>query len=139
MDLQSARLLRPQDSPGRNTEVGGYALLQGIFLTLLCLRSPLTGRFLTNSDTWEAYPHVPGQPPKVRRMCTVESGSWVHSLTVGGVTHLVLPFWGLRSGGPCPPILGSGGEGRLSGWGLPQVEPAAWLCQVILALLSALE
>ena len=28
-----ARLLRPQDSPGKNTGVGCYALLQGIFLT----------------------------------------------------------------------------------------------------------
>ena len=41
-----ARLLRPRDSPGKNTGVGCHALLQGIFLTqglnpcllsLLCL------------------------------------------------------------------------------------------------------
>ena len=41
--LQPARLLCPWDSPGKNTEVGCHALLQGIFLTqgsnscLLCL------------------------------------------------------------------------------------------------------
>ena len=31
--LQPARLLRPWDSPGKNTEVGSHALLQGIFPT----------------------------------------------------------------------------------------------------------
>ena len=31
--LQPARLLRPWDSPGKNTGVGCHALLQGIFLT----------------------------------------------------------------------------------------------------------
>ena len=42
--LQPARLLCPWDSPGKNTGVGCYALLQGIFLTqgsnprLLCCR-----------------------------------------------------------------------------------------------------
>ena len=30
--MQPARLLRPWDSPGRNTGVGGQALLQGTFL-----------------------------------------------------------------------------------------------------------
>ena len=32
--LQSARLLCPWDSPGKNIGVGGHSLLQGIFLTL---------------------------------------------------------------------------------------------------------
>ena len=32
-ELQPARLLCPWDSPGKNTGVGYYALLQGIFLT----------------------------------------------------------------------------------------------------------
>ena len=31
--LQPPRLLRPWDSPGKNTEVDCHALLQGIFLT----------------------------------------------------------------------------------------------------------
>ena len=31
--LESARLLHPQDSPGKNTRVGCHFLLQGIFLT----------------------------------------------------------------------------------------------------------
>ena len=31
--LQPVRLLSPWDSPGKNTGVGCYALLQGIFLT----------------------------------------------------------------------------------------------------------
>ena len=38
--LQPARLLCPWDSPGKNTEVGCHAILQGIFLTQgsrLCL------------------------------------------------------------------------------------------------------
>ena len=33
MDCKPARLLCPQDSPGKNTAVGSHALLQGIFLT----------------------------------------------------------------------------------------------------------
>ena len=47
-----------RDSPGKNTGVGGHALLQGIFLTQgsnLSLPSPaLAGRFFTTSTTWEA-------------------------------------------------------------------------------------
>ena len=57
--LQSARLLCPWDSPGKNTGVGYCALLQGIFptqgLNLHLLQLPaLTGRFFTTSATWEA-------------------------------------------------------------------------------------
>ena len=57
--LQSARLLCPWDSPGKNTGVGYCALLQGIFptqgLNLHLLRLPaLTGRFFTSSAIWEA-------------------------------------------------------------------------------------
>ena len=43
VDLQPARLLCPEDSPGKNTGVGCHVLLQGIFPTqglnpsLLCL------------------------------------------------------------------------------------------------------
>ena len=33
MDCKPARLLCPQDSPGKNTAVGSHALLQEIFLT----------------------------------------------------------------------------------------------------------
>ena len=47
------RLLCPWDSPGKNTEVGCHALLQGIFptlgLNLLFLSSELAGRFFTAS------------------------------------------------------------------------------------------
>ena len=47
------------DSPGKNTDVGFHAPLQGIFLTqglnLHLLTSPaLASRFLTISATWEA-------------------------------------------------------------------------------------
>ena len=59
MDLQPASLLCPWDSPGRNTGVGCYVLLQGIFSTqgheptsLMC--PALAGRFFTTSATWEA-------------------------------------------------------------------------------------
>ena len=49
--LQSARLLCPWNSPGKNTGVGCHFFLQGIFPTQvsnLCLISPaLAGRFLT--------------------------------------------------------------------------------------------
>ena len=50
--------LCPWDSPGKNTEVGCHALLQGIFPTQgsnPSLTSPaLAGRFFTTSTTWEA-------------------------------------------------------------------------------------
>ena len=46
------------DSPVKNTEVGGHALLQGIFLTQgskpYLLSPALAGGFLTTSATWEA-------------------------------------------------------------------------------------
>ena len=47
------------DSSGKNTGVGCYALLHGIFLTQgpnshLLLSSALAGRFFTTSATWEA-------------------------------------------------------------------------------------
>ena len=46
------------NSPGKNTGVGGHALLQGIFPTRgsnLCLMSPaLAGRLFTTSAAWEA-------------------------------------------------------------------------------------
>ena len=50
--LLPARLLCPWDSPGKNTGVGSYALLQGIFLTqgsdsrLLCLLNWQVGSLL---------------------------------------------------------------------------------------------
>ena len=48
-----------RDSPGKNTEVGCHALLQGIFptqgLNSSLLQSPaLRGRIFITSDTWEA-------------------------------------------------------------------------------------
>ena len=49
------------DSPGKNTGVGCYALLQGIFPTQesnLCLKShALAGRLFTTGATWEAQWH----------------------------------------------------------------------------------
>ena len=57
---QPPRLLRPWDSPGKNTGVGCHALLQGMFaiqgsnhrsLTSLAL----AGRFFAISATWEAH------------------------------------------------------------------------------------
>ena len=54
--LKSTRLLSPWDSPGKNTGVGCYALLQGIFPTQGSnpglLPSPaLAGGFFTTSTT----------------------------------------------------------------------------------------
>ena len=58
--LELARLLCSWDSPGKNTGVGGHALLQGIFLTqgsnphLLHL-PVLAGEFFTASATWKGH------------------------------------------------------------------------------------
>ena len=54
-----ARILCPWDSPGKNTGVDCFALLQGIFPTQvlnphLFASSALAGRFFTTSATWEA-------------------------------------------------------------------------------------
>ena len=53
------RFFFPWNFPGKNTGVGCYALLQGIFLTQglnprLLLLLALAGRFFTTSATWEA-------------------------------------------------------------------------------------
>ena len=51
------------DSPGKNTRVGFYSLLQGIFqaqgsnLSLLCLLA-LAGRYFTPSATWEVHTYT---------------------------------------------------------------------------------
>ena len=53
--LKPTRFLCPWDSPGKNTEAGCHALLQGIFLTqgsnphLLCLLHWQVGSFTTNT------------------------------------------------------------------------------------------
>ena len=57
--LWPTRLLRPWDSPGKNTGVSCHTLLQGIFLTQeiesTSLESPaLEDRFFITSTTWEA-------------------------------------------------------------------------------------
>ena len=57
--LQAARLLCPWDSPAKNTGMGFWAILQGIFPTqqshpcLLCLLHWLAGA--TTSATWEVH------------------------------------------------------------------------------------
>ena len=61
--LKPTRLLCPWDSPGKNTGVGCYFLLQGIFLTKgsnLNLLSPaLAGGFFTKSATWKCIVLIP--------------------------------------------------------------------------------
>ena len=58
--LLLARLLCSWDSPGKNTGVGCYFLLQGSFLTqglnlcILCLLHWQVGFFFNTSTTWEA-------------------------------------------------------------------------------------
>ena len=61
--LQPAMLLCPEDSPGKNTEMGCHALLQRMFPTqganphLLCLLNWQTG-FFTTGATWEALQRI---------------------------------------------------------------------------------
>ena len=59
-ELQSARVLYPWDFPGKNTGVGGHALLQGIFPTQGSnphLLGPLHWQagFFTTYTTWESH------------------------------------------------------------------------------------
>ena len=78
------------DSPGENTGVGCYALLQGIFLTQdsdLSLESPaLESAFFTTSTTWEA----PPSPPKKSRG-----------------KHFIIEFSGCYGQHPTPSLRGS--------------------------------
>ena len=58
--LQPAMLLRPWDSPGKNTGVGCHALLQGIFMTQglnkhLFKSTCIGRRVLYHSATWEGF------------------------------------------------------------------------------------
>ena len=56
--LQPASLLCPWNSLGKNTGVGGHALLQGILpfqgLNSSCMSPALAGRFFTTTAAWEA-------------------------------------------------------------------------------------
>ena len=57
-DLQSATLLCLWDSPDKNTGVGCYLVLQGIFLTQgsnLCILHWQVGFFFYHQASWEAY------------------------------------------------------------------------------------
>ena len=69
--LCDPRLFCPWNFPGKNTEVGCRALLQGIFPTqgssphLLCLLHWQAG-FFTNSTTWEAL-HIPHSVARKKR------------------------------------------------------------------------
>ena len=61
-ELQSARLLCPWDSPGKNTRMGYHALLQGNLsnpgIKHMSLMSPvLAGEFFTTSANWECVDH----------------------------------------------------------------------------------
>ena len=56
--LQATRLLCPWNSPGKNTGIGGHALLQKIFLTqgsnpCLLISPALADRFFSTSSIWE--------------------------------------------------------------------------------------
>ena len=68
--IVACRLLCPGNSPGKNTGMDYYALLQGIFLTQdpgieqeSLMLPALAGRFFTTSAAWEAFlftSHWPG-------------------------------------------------------------------------------
>ena len=57
--LQPTRLLYPWDSPGKNTRVGCYFLLEGIFLT----QGSNLSLFCFLHCGWILYPEPPGKPP----------------------------------------------------------------------------
>ena len=79
--LQSARLLRPWDSPGKNTGVGCHALLQGIFLTQGSNLHLLLGwRILDHGATRKALPCITTHW-KTRHL--TEQGRWKREAGVG--------------------------------------------------------
>ena len=74
--LQPTRLLCPQHSPGKNTEVGCHALLQGSFLTRdrICLtgNSCTAGRFFSHGARGEAPTHTPQRETSFSRIFSYE-------------------------------------------------------------------
>ena len=92
--LQPARLLCPWDSPGKNTGVGGHALLRGSYRPrdwahVSCVPC-MAGGFSTTSATWEARAFVlrgaeQPQPTVLKRLFPQETESlslWVRSLSL---------------------------------------------------------
>ena len=63
-----ARLLCPQDSPGKNTEVGSHSLLQGIFPTQGS-NLHLLHLLLWQEGSWPLAP--PGKPPHDHVLCLI--------------------------------------------------------------------
>ena len=95
--LQPARLLCPWDFPGRNTGVGCYFLLQGIFLTQRLNPCFLLGRWiLYHGVTWKAQiffimlikTFSPNKICIYKSLCTPESHMRSGSLSVHLLTCL---------------------------------------------------
>ena len=95
--LQSARLLRPWDSPGKNTGVGCHALLQGIFLTQGSNLHLLLGwRILDHGATRKALPCI-GIHWKTRHL--TEQGRWKRGS--GGRQELRVECEGVSKASAC--------------------------------------
>ena len=76
--LQPSRLLSPWDSLGKNTAVGCYALLQGIFLNpCLWHLTALTGSFFITSTT--CHPYLSICPSSISHLSTYVSSVNHHS------------------------------------------------------------
>ena len=80
----ACQLLCPWDSPGKNTEVGGLSLLQGLFRTQALNPGLLRCRRIL-------YQLGPREPP--RPVSAAPTNCWEGSIRRGGA---------LRSRGPCP-------------------------------------
>ena len=75
--LQPTRLLYPWDSPGKNTRVGCYFLLQGIFLTegsnlhLLCLLHWQPDSYTLDQKKSPLFPFEPWDPQRIHHAATL--------------------------------------------------------------------
>ena len=99
------------DSSGKNTGVGCYALLQGIFLTQglnshLLLSAALAGRFFTTSATWEA------EAQSYYKSFTWQASWGKAAISTPDLVHIL-----------CPRV----SEGRYS-QGLRFSSPLSWTC-----------
>ena len=78
--LQPARLLRPWDSPGKNTGVGCHSLLQGIFPTQGLIPGLLHCRWILYHLSHQGSPaHPIFSPDLVHRLLHIHSSSLIHS------------------------------------------------------------
>ena len=80
-----------EDSPGKDTEVGCHALVQGIFLTRDGTHGVLAGGFFATSATWEAQFSAFSKPQTLLSALFTISLFFFLSIEVGSIFYENVP------------------------------------------------